>query len=57
VQWEQRGSHSLVPYDLPGGYVNLLDESEEERVPVAFGSNFERLVNLKRMYDPDNVFR
>src|SRR5215470_3497405 len=33
VQWAQRGSHALAPFSLPGGYVNLLDVTEQRRVP------------------------
>jgi hypothetical protein len=41
---------------LPGGYVNLLDEREQHRVPLAFGLNYERLRALKRKYDPEDLF-
>jgi Berberine and berberine like len=56
VQWAQDGSRALAPYALQGGYVNLLDEGEQERVPLAFGPNYVRLLELKRAYDPDDVF-
>ncbi|MDZ7950758.1 BBE domain-containing protein [Nostoc sp. DedQUE09] len=48
---------ALAPYAFKGGYVNLLDEQEQERVRLAFGSNYERLLDLKQKYDPDDVFR
>jgi hypothetical protein len=57
VRWAQGGSEALAPYALPGGYINLLDEGEQERVPRAFGRNYERLRALKRTYDPGDVFR
>ena len=57
VQWAQRGSHALAPFSLPGGYVNLLDVTEQRRVPLSFGPNFERLLDVKRKYDPDDVFQ
>jgi len=56
VRWTQRGSRDLAPYALPGGYINLLDVTEQDRVPLAFGPNYERLLKLKRTYDPDDVF-
>jgi len=56
VQWAKDGSSALAPYALKGGYVNLLDEGEQERVPLAFGPNYVRLLDLKRTYDPDDVF-
>jgi FAD/FMN-containing dehydrogenase len=55
--WAQEASGALAPYALQGGYINLLDVGEQERVPLVFGANYERLLELKRMYDPDDVFR
>jgi FAD/FMN-containing dehydrogenase len=57
IQWAQNISQALAPYALKGGYISLLDQEEQERVRLAFGSNYERLLDLKRKYDPDNVFR
>ncbi len=56
VQWAQASSDALAPYALKGGYINLLDEGEQERVPLTFGPNYVRLLDLKRTYDPDDVF-
>ncbi|MGL4621357.1 MAG: BBE domain-containing protein [Chroococcidiopsis sp.] len=57
IRWAQNLSRSLAPYAFKGGYINLLDREEQDRVPLAFGSNYERLLDLKRKYDPDDVFR
>jgi FAD/FMN-containing dehydrogenase len=38
------------------GGATIGDLKEQERVPLAFGSNYERLLDLKRTYDPDDVF-
>ncbi len=56
VQWARASSEALAPYALKGGYINLLDEGEQERVPLTFGANYERLLELKRTYDPNDVF-
>jgi FAD/FMN-containing dehydrogenase len=56
IQWTQNLSQALAPHAFKGGYINLLDESDQERVPLAFGLNYERLLDLKRKYDPDDVF-
>jgi len=55
--WAEEASGALAPYALNGGYINLLDVGEQERVPPAFGPNYARLLELKRTYDPDDVFR
>ncbi len=42
---------------LSGVYVNDLDRDEgEKRVREAYGATYARLVELKRRWDPDNVF-
>jgi hypothetical protein len=56
MRWARDTSRALAPNALPGGYINLLDVEEQERVPLAFGTNYERLRELKRTYDPDDVF-
>jgi FAD/FMN-containing dehydrogenase len=56
VQWAQASSDALAPYALKGGYINLLDEGEQGRVPLTFGPSYMRLLDLKRTYDPDDVF-
>jgi FAD/FMN-containing dehydrogenase len=39
-------------------YVNFLGEEGSDRVRQAYGArNYERLVELKRAYDPNNFFR
>jgi FAD/FMN-containing dehydrogenase len=46
-----------VPHSEVGGYVNFMDDDDGERVRANYGGNFDRLVNIKRKYDPDNLFR
>jgi FAD/FMN-containing dehydrogenase len=53
-----RGVHeAMAPYATGGVYVNLLGPDERARVPAAYGDHYPRLRELKRRYDPDNVFR
>jgi FAD/FMN-containing dehydrogenase len=41
-----------------GAYVNFLDDEGEQRVRAAYpGPTWDRLVDVKRRYDPTNVFR
>ncbi|TMM21520.1 MAG: hypothetical protein E6F95_10935 [Actinobacteria bacterium] len=49
---------ALQPFTAAGHYVNDMVESGEDVVRSIYGDDkYERLVNLKRTYDPDNVFR
>jgi FAD/FMN-containing dehydrogenase len=48
----------LRPHAADGAYVNALDDGEpSSRVRAAFGPNWNRLVQLKRVWDPENAFR
>ncbi|RWQ87487.1 MAG: FAD-binding oxidoreductase, partial [Mesorhizobium sp.] len=41
-----------------GAYINfMMDDEGEARVRAAYGANYERLVSVKRKYDPANLFR
>lgn len=49
--WDALGSHLAS-----GVYVNELGEGEEDRVRSAYGNSYDRLVEAKRKYDPENLF-
>lgn len=46
----------MEPFATGGVYVNFLGNEGEARVRAAYGPNYERLVEVKRRYDPENVF-
>jgi FAD/FMN-containing dehydrogenase len=47
---------ALEPFSLGGAYVNFMMDESAERVRAAYRDNFERLVEIKTKYDPDNFF-
>ena len=56
IAWVRETWEAVSPY-ADGVYVNHLDHDDESRVRSAFGSNYDRLVEIKRKYDADNFFR
>jgi hypothetical protein len=55
--WVKTGWELLEPL-TDGFYVNLLAPDEDERrIRDTYGANYDRLVALKRKYDPENLFR
>lgn len=55
--WARAAFAELAPYMADAIYVNYLDRDDLDRTRAAYGPNWERLVQLKRRYDPDNLFR
>jgi hypothetical protein len=41
----------------PGVYVNFMSGDEQDRVPEAYRERWDRLVDVKTHYDPNNFFR
>jgi FAD/FMN-containing dehydrogenase len=56
IAWARDFFKASTPYASGGAYVNFMTDEEGDRVAAAYGSNYERLVEIKRRYDPDNVF-
>jgi len=44
-------------FSAGGAYINFMMEEGQERVKASFRDNYERLAQVKRRYDPTNVFR
>lgn len=57
IAWLRGMFDALRPHMADEVYVNYMDADDQERVRSAYGPNYERLVELKRRYDPDNLFR
>lgn len=58
IAWVRQAWESVRPFSTGGNYLNFQTADEdEERVRATYGTNFDRLVEVKEEYDPDNVFR
>ena len=56
IEWARAFFRASAPYASAGAYVNFMTEEESGRVAAAYGANFTRLVEIKKRYDPENVF-
>jgi FAD/FMN-containing dehydrogenase len=57
IAWARETYAAIEPYRAQLRYVNYLDEDDVgEAVRAAYGPNYDRLVEVKLRYDPDNVF-
>jgi FAD/FMN-containing dehydrogenase len=57
IAWARETFDALSPYMADRSYTNYLPADDYDRVRQAYGPNYERLVELKRRYDPDNLYR
>jgi FAD/FMN-containing dehydrogenase len=55
IAWTRGLFDAIRPYQA-GVYVNNMGADDGDRVRQAYGLNYDRLAELKRIYDPTNVF-
>jgi hypothetical protein len=55
-EWARTLSEKLAPHALPGGYPNALGPDDYEQTAHAYGGTTGRLLQLKRLFDPQGVF-
>ena len=56
IAWVRSTFEAIAPFTAEAVYVNYLGDDESDRIGSAYGPNWERLVGLKRKWDPDNAF-
>jgi len=56
VRWVNALRDNLQP-SSHGLYINALSDTRPELVRTGYGSNYARLLQLKKKYDPSNVLR
>jgi len=57
VAWARGLFDAAAPFAMGSAYINFMPEDESDRVETAYGANYRRLAEIKRRYDPDNLFR
>src|SRR5947207_1608854 len=57
IAWSRETFAAAEPHFGNGRWLNYLgDDQAEDAIRAAYGPNYERLREVKRRYDPDNVF-
>jgi FAD/FMN-containing dehydrogenase len=57
-EWGKVTMEALTPFTAEGHYVNDIMETGDDVARGVYGdAKYDRLVQLKRAYDPDNIFR
>ncbi|WP_137179427.1 FAD-binding oxidoreductase [Roseomonas sp. AR75] len=57
TRWTKSYWEAVHPFDMGGAYPNfMMDDEGEGRVKASFGDNYERLAQVKKRYDPANLF-
>jgi FAD/FMN-containing dehydrogenase len=57
IAWVRGFYEATAPLSEEGGYINFMAEDDRDRIRVNYKGNYDRLVEIKRKYDPDNTFR
>jgi FAD/FMN-containing dehydrogenase len=56
TEWVRNYYDAVAPHSESGGYVNFMAGDDQGRVADNYKGNYERLVEVKRKYDPGNLF-
>jgi FAD/FMN-containing dehydrogenase len=57
IAWVRDYYQAIEPYSEPGGYINFMAADDGGRVRENYRGNYQRLAEIKRGYDPGNLFR
>jgi len=58
VAWAREAWNDMKPFSTGGTYINFLTQDEgPERTQAALGKSMQRLGQVKKRWDPENVFR
>ena len=57
TNWTKQYFDALHPYSAGGAYVNFMMDEGGDRIKATYRDNYDRLVEVKNKYDPNNLFR
>jgi FAD/FMN-containing dehydrogenase len=56
IQWVRDYYQAMAPFSEPGGYINFMQDDDYHKIHDNYRQNYDRLVHVKRAYDPGNLF-
>lgn len=56
IAWVRDYYQAIAPHSEPGGYINFMQDDDQGKIRDSYLGNYDRLVAIKRAYDPDNLF-
>jgi FAD/FMN-containing dehydrogenase len=56
IAWTRETYEALKPWYRDSRWLNYFSEDDSDALRAAYGPNYDRLVEVKRRYDPENVF-
>ena len=56
TKWVREYYDATAPHSEEGGYINFMSEDDQSRIKANYKGNYQRLVDVKRKYDPNNLF-
>ncbi len=56
IGWVRGYYEATAPLSEAGGYINFMSGDDQDRIKMNYKGNYERLVDVKRRYDPGNLF-
>jgi len=57
IKWVRDYYAATAPLSEEGGYINFMADDDQDRIKANYRGNYPRLVDVKRRYDADNLFR
>ena len=57
IKWVREYYAATAPLSEEGGYINYMAGDDQDRIRASYRGNDARLVEVKRKWDPDNLFR
>jgi FAD/FMN-containing dehydrogenase len=56
IKWVRDYYDATAPHSEAGGYINFMAGDDQGRIEANYKGNYRRLVNVKKKFDPDNLF-